>query len=214
MPIIERDPCLMQYFEDIACPDDVIIPTDDEHANALFPEHRWIYNKLLICDSQGITGAPHGVPSLSFQVFIKPIYNMYGVDVGGRVIQSKAELAASINAGHMWMALADGKHISSDAVVIGGEAQWWRHSVGEALAESVFDYWTVLAEERPQIERYCCDWLRTHLKGYSGAVKIETIGGKIIELYLRFADHWPDLYGAGWLDAIAEHRRESAASAG
>ena len=210
MPIIERDPWRMQYFEDIACPDDVIIPTDDEHAYALFPDHRWIYNKLLICDTQGIAGAPHGVPPPTFPVFSKPIYNMYGMGVGGRIIDSEAELAANINAGHMWMVLAQGEHVSSDAVVIGGEAQWWRHSIGEALAEGVFDYWTVLAEERPQIERYCGDWLRTHLKGYSGAVNIETIGGKIIELHLRFADQWPDLYGTGWLDAIVDlytHRR-------
>ena len=204
MPIIERDPWRMQYFEGIACPEDVTIPTDDEHAYMLFPEHRWIYNKLLICDTQDIAGAPHGVPPTSFPVFSKPIYNMHGMGVGGRVIHSETELAANINAGHMWMALAEGEHVSSDAVLIGGEAQWWRHSVGRALDEGVFDYWTVLAEERPDIERYCGDWLRTHLKGYSGAVNIETIGGKIIEVHLRFADQWPDLYGAGWLDAIVE----------
>ena len=204
MPIIERDPWRMQYFEDIDCPDDVTIPTDDEHAYMLFPDHRWIYNKLLVCDTQGVAGAPHGVPPPSFPVFSKPIYNMHGMGVGGRVIDSEAELAANMNAGHMWMALADGEHVSSDAVLIGGEAQWWRHSVGAALAEGVFDYWTVLAQERPEIERYCGDWLRTNLKGYSGAVNIETIGGRIIEVHLRFADQWPDLYGAGWLDAIVE----------
>ena len=62
MPIIERDPWRVQYFEQVSCPEDVIIPTDDEHAYELYPEFRWIYNKLLICDTQGIAGAPHGVP--------------------------------------------------------------------------------------------------------------------------------------------------------
>jgi hypothetical protein len=204
MPIIERDPWRMQYFENVDCPQDVVIPTDDEHAYELFPEHRWIYNKLLICDTQGIDGAPHGIPPPSFPVFSKPIYNMHGMGVGGRIIQSAEELAANISAGHMWMALADGEHVSSDAVVIGGEPQWWRHCIGKALGEGTFDYWTMLAEERPQIEKYCGDWLRKNLKGYSGAVNIETIGGKIIEVHLRFADQWPDLYGEGWLDAIVD----------
>lgn len=204
MPIIERDPWRMQYFEDIACPEDVIIPTDDEHAYVLYPEHRWIYNKLLICDTQGIRGAPHGVPPVEFPVFSKPIYNMHGMGVGGRVIASKEELAEHISAGHMWTTLADGEHVSSDVVVIGGEAQWWRHSVGKPLGEGVFDYWTVLAEDRPAIEDYCGSWLHENLKGYSGAVNLETIGGRIIEVHLRFADQWPDLYGAGWLDAIVE----------
>ena len=30
MPIIERDPWRTQYFERVACPDNVFIPTDDE----------------------------------------------------------------------------------------------------------------------------------------------------------------------------------------
>ena len=42
------------------------------------------------------------------------------------------------------------------------------------------------------------------MKGYSGAANVETIGGKIIEVHLRFADQWPDLYGEGWLEAIVE----------
>ena len=165
MPIIERDPWRMQYFENIACPDDVSIPTDDEHAYELFPEHRWIYNKLLVCDTQGLDGAPHGVPPPSFPVFSKPIYNMHGMGVGSRVFATQAELAANMHAGHMWMALAEGEHVSSDVVVIGGEAQWWRHCIGKALSDGVFDYWTMLAEERPAIEGYCGDWLRTQSQG-------------------------------------------------
>lgn len=204
MPIIERDPWRNQYFDHINCPQEVFIPTDDEHAYALFPEHRWIYNKLLVCDTQGIDGAPHGIPPPSFPVFSKPIYNMHGMGVGGRVIASEAELAVNIHAGHMWMHLAEGEHVSSDVVVIGGEPQWWRHCIGHALGQGVFDYWTMLAEERPVIEDYAGNWLRRNLKGYSGAVNIETIGGVIIEVHLRFADQWPDLYGANWLDAVVE----------
>jgi hypothetical protein len=204
MPIIERDPWRLQYFEQVDCPADVVIPTDDEHAYELYPDHRWIYNKLLICDTQDYAGAPHGVPPPAYPVFSKPIYNMHGMGVGGRIINSREELEANMTAGYMWMALADGEHVSSDAVVIGGEAQWWRHTVGKALGEGVFDYWTVQAAERPEIEQYCGDWLRKNLKGYSGAVNIETIGGRIIEVHLRFADQWPDLYGDGWIEAIVE----------
>jgi hypothetical protein len=35
-------------------------------------------------------------------------------------------------------------------------------------------------------------------------VNVETIGTKIIEAHLRFADQWPDLYGLGWLDAVVD----------
>jgi hypothetical protein len=33
-------------------------------------------------------------------------------------------------------------------------------------------------------------------------VNLETIGGRIIEVHLRFADQWPDLYGEGWVGAL------------
>jgi hypothetical protein len=204
LPIIERDPWRQQYFTGVACPDDVVIPTDDEHAYALYREHRWVYNKLLVCDTQGIDAAPHGVPPPGFPLFSKPIYNMHGMGVGGREVHSAEELEAHIAAGHMWMPLLTGEHVSSDAVVLGGEPQWWRHTTGKALGEGVFDYWTVQPDERPAIEDTCGRWLREHLRGYSGAVNLETIGGRIIEVHLRFADQWPDLYGRGWLPAIVE----------
>jgi hypothetical protein len=204
MPIVERDPWRQQYFEGVACPEDLVIPTDDETAYVLFPDYRWVYNKLLICEAQGIAAAPHGVPPESFPVFSKPIYNMFGMGVAGRVIEDAASLASNAHAGHMWMELLQGEHLSSDVALVGGEAQWWRHTSGAALEGGAFDYWTVLAEQRPELERYCETWLRQHLRGYTGMANLETIGGRIIETHLRFADQWPDLYGEGWLDAVVE----------
>jgi hypothetical protein len=68
----------------------------------------------------------------------------------------------------------------------------------------MFDYWVILEEARPDIEEYCGDWLRSRLKGYTGCVNFETIGAKIIEAHLRFADQWPDLYGPGWIEAVVD----------
>jgi hypothetical protein len=60
------------------------------------------------------------------------------------------------------------------------------------------------------LERYSREWIRAHLPGYTGMANVETIGGRIIEAHLRFADQWPDLYGDEWLEAVVrlyEHRR-------
>jgi hypothetical protein len=104
----------------------------------------------------------------------------------------------------MWMPLLHGEHVSTDTAVIDGEPVWWRHTIGETLDQGMFDHWIILGESRPQIEEYCGAWLRRHLKGYTGCVNFETIGGKIIEAHLRFADQWPDLYGPGWIDAVVD----------
>jgi hypothetical protein len=202
MPIVEKDPWRDQYFEGVACPENLIIPTDDMTAWTLYPAHRWVYNKLEICETQGIEAAPHGIAPPFFPVFSKPIYNMHGMGIGSHRVDSQAQLDAEPMAGCMWSRLLEGEHVSTDVAVTDGEPRWWRHTLGLSVGGGMFDYWTVLAERRPAIEDYCGTWLRKNLRGYSGCVNFETIGARIIECHLRFADQWPDLYGAGWLEAV------------
>ena len=202
MPICEADPWRMQYFQDVDCPDDVRIPTEDGDAWAWYPEHRWVYNKLEIALSQGFSSGPHGLDPDSFPVFSKPIYNMRGMGAGSRVLHSLKEYRHLQRPGHFWMPLLEGEHVSSDCAVVAGEPKWWRHVVGAPLADGMFDYWTVLAAPKPEIESACGDWIRRHFAYYTGMLNLETIGARIIEAHLRFSDQWPDLYGAGWTDAL------------
>jgi hypothetical protein len=202
MPIIEHDPWREQYFACIACPGDIVIPTDDADAYDLFSKYRWVYNKLLIAESQNIRCAPHGLVPPGFPVFSKPIYNMRGMGTGSCVIRSLDQWNRLQAPGHMWMEILSGEHVSTDVAVIDGKPHWWRHSTGEPLKGGMFDYWTVHAEARPTIESYCGEWLGHNLPGYTGMANFETIGGRIIECHLRFTDQWPDLYGAGWIEAV------------
>lgn len=202
MAIVERDPWRMQYFEDVDCPEDVFVPTDDPDCYVLYPEHRHVYNKLFICATQGIEHAPHGIEPRRFPVFSKPIYNLRGMGTGTGILHSLEEYRARQAPGNLWMELLEGEHVSSDAAVVDGRAVWWRHTVGHSLPDGMFDYWQVLSEARPAIERYCGDWTAHHLPGYTGMMNFETIGSRIIEAHLRFADQWPDLYGRGWVEAL------------
>ncbi len=202
MSIVERDPWRMQYFEDVSCPDDVFIPTEDQDCYRLFPEHRWIYNKLLVAEKQGLDCAPHGIEPQGYPVFSKPIYNLRGMGMETRVFGSADEYLVGRDPGHMWCTLLDGEHLSSDVAVVSGEAVWWRHVLAEPGPHATFDYWTVLAAARSEVEKHCAAWIRQHFSSYTGMMNLETIGGKIIEGHLRFADQWPDLYGEGWLDAL------------
>ena len=121
---------------------------------------------------------------------------------GSRVIRSSKKYKRYERPGHFWMTLLEGDHVSSDVVVVQGEPQWWRHTTGTPLEGGMFDYWTVMANPIPAVEAYCGDWLRRCLSNYTGMVNFETIGGKIIEVHLRFADQWPSLYEKGRLKAV------------
>ena len=200
MPIHEADPWRLQYFTHVKT--DVDITTEDSDAWQWYPAHRWVYDKLAIAQSQGIEAGPHGTKPPRFPIFSKPIVNLKRMGIGSRVLRSQADYEAHAAPGHFWMRLLEGRHVSSDLAVVDGEPRWWRHVTGKPAGGGTFDYWTIHAEPEPEIEARCGAWVRKHLAGYTGMLNLETIGGTIIEVHLRFADQWPDLYGPGWVDAV------------
>ena len=102
--------------------------------------HRHIYDRGFIAGSQGLESAPHGVSPPKFPVFSKPIVNLKGMGVGSRILRSRAEYEDNASAGHMWMTLLEGRHVSTDAALVAGEPQWWRHVTGVPLGDGAFDY--------------------------------------------------------------------------
>lgn len=202
MPVREADPWRMQYFDGIDCPDDVEIPTEDGDAWLWYPKFKWVYDKLAIAESQGVRCAPHGIDPDAFPVFSKPIYNMRGMGAGSGLLRTLKEYKHRQRPGHMWMECFEGEHVSTDCAIVDGHIAWQRHAVGTPLEGGMFDHWTVLAEGRPAVEDYLADWVEQYMAGYTGMLNFETIGARIIEVHMRFADQWPDLYGVGWVDAL------------
>jgi hypothetical protein len=194
----------MQYFEGIACPDNVNVPTEDGDAWRWNPEYKWVYDKLAVAESQGLACAPHGIDPDTFPVFSKPIYNMRGMGAGSGVLRTAREYKQRQRPGHFWMQLLEGEHVSTDVAVVNGEVKWQRHSAGTPLDGGMFDYWTVLAAPKPRIETYLANWVSKHMSGYTGMLNLETIDATIIEVHMRFADQWPDLYGDGWVEALVK----------
>jgi hypothetical protein len=202
MPFCEADPWRVQYFAGAECPRGVRIPTEDPDGFQWNPAHRWVYNKLLVAESQGLSCAPHGVRPPEFPVFSKPIVNLQGMGVGSCVLPDLAHYERHLTPGHFWMTLLEGEHVSSDIAVVRGRPQWWRHCRGTPGVQATFDYWTIEAGRRPELEPYLEAWVTQHLGSYTGMLNLESIGGRIIEAHLRVADQWPDLYEAGWLQAV------------
>jgi len=204
MPIVERDPWRLQYFEGIPCPPSVTISTEDSDSYLLYPKHRWIYHKLLVAESQGLRCGPHGVAPDDYPVFSKPAINLKGMGVGSCALHSAEEYQHHYSPGHMWMELLTGEHVSTDVAILLGHPVWWRHTRGISGAAGTFDYWIVESELRPDLVRGVGRWIEQFLSDYTGMLNVETINGKIIEGHLRFADQWPDLYGEGWVAALIQ----------
>ena len=88
MPIVERDPWRIQYFESAACPEDVFIPIEDSDAYKLYASHRWVYNKLTGAERQDLVCGLHGMEPPAYPVFSKSIYNMRGMGSRSRLLRS------------------------------------------------------------------------------------------------------------------------------
>ncbi len=202
MPICERDPWRDQYFENIPCPEDVLIPTDDTDAWSWYPAYNWIYDKLKIAASQGFACGPHGTTPPSYPIFSKPIVNLKGMGTGSCTIRSAQEMESRYTPGHFWLPLLKGTHISSDCALENGEIKWTRHATGISIGDGMFAHWILEAEPNPPLETYLTHWVHANMAGYTGMMNFETIGGKIIEVHLRFADQWCDLNGPGWIEAV------------
>lgn len=204
MPILVRDPWRRQYFDHIPCPDNVIVPIDDMDSWSLYPAERHVYDRLYVAVSQGLPAGPHGTTPPSFPVFSKPIVNLKGMGIGSRVITSMNDYEHSYEAGHFWMQLLQGPHVSTDCAVVKGSIVWARHATGTVFRDGMFRYWTIHKERNDALLHIIEDFAALHLPHYTGLLNVETIGDKIIEMHLRFADQWCDLYGAAWMHSVVD----------
>jgi hypothetical protein len=203
MPICERDPWRYQFFEGVACPEDVNVPTDDLDVYEWYPEFRWVYEKLKIAQSQNLLcGNTSNWPS-KFPVFAKPNINLRGMGLHSGEINTAAEFEA-LPEGHMWMPFFTGEHISTDCAIIRGEVKWIRHALGFPWHRGMFTHWVIEIKQRPELNQFLRTWVESNLGNYTGMVNFETIGGYIIEAHLRFADQWCDIYGKPWIGAVVE----------
>jgi hypothetical protein len=192
--LFTHDPATWEvYFTDMS------VPTDDSEAYEANPLHRWVYNKMLVCESQDMHCAPHGLKPDSFPVFSKPVYNLMGMGAGSMAINNESEYYENITPGHFWCPLLTGPHVSTDVAMVDGVVMWHANATATPGCGGTFDMWTL---DTSDIDTSVRDWLEENLRGYTGVANVEHIGGKIIECHLRAADQWPDLYGQNWSDAL------------
>lgn len=203
MPICERDPWRFQYFEKVFCPPDVKIPTDDIDSYEWYPKFRWVYEKLNIARSQNLASGLTGDVPAEFPVFAKPNINLKGMGLNSGVVHNRKEFDQLLT-GQMWMPLFTGEHVSTDCAIVNGEVKWIRHALGFPWHEGMFTHWVIETGQRIELESFLSGWVKRNMAGYTGMMNFETIGGKIIETHLRFADQWCDLYGRDWFDAMVK----------
>lgn len=204
MPFLSMPTWVEQYFVNVVCPKDVNVPVLDPDAYRINPKHNWAYNKLMIAEKQGLECGLFGLSPEKFPVIIKPVYNLRSMGTGIDIAHSEEEFNQKIKDGFMWETFFEGEHVSTDMAVEKGKMVWFCHCKGFPLNEGTFDYWEVETSERSELTAYLTSFLENNLSTYTGMVNFETIGGKIIEMHLRFTRQFPELHGPWFLQAVVE----------
>jgi len=189
MPFLGYNPKILNCYDKLSEPV-VDIPATDDTAWLYFKNERWVYNKLNIALSQNIECGPIGVKPSLYPVVVKPIYNMFGGGIGAQKINNSIQLENYRYPGCMWMEWLTGAHYSYDIMVLEGNPIWSITFEGHSIGKGMFDYWEVIKPSTSNIS-YVYDWIKTHLKSYTGCICLETIGEQsptIIEIHLRMGD--------------------------
>ena len=193
------------FLFDVAAPR-ADIGVSDAAAWRLNPRHRWVYDKLGLALSQGVTAAPAGVDPRDMglagdeRVFVRPITNLAGMAVGAHAARAEAVSHAP---GTFWCRYLDGEQSSTDCLVRDGEVVWFAHTVaGEEWQGGRPVYWRI-GVERPANEAVLARWVATNLPDYTGICNFELIGDTLIEAHLRGSNGFFDFYGPDFIPAWA-----------
>jgi hypothetical protein len=158
---------------------------EDEDADAWqrYPQLRWIYDRLQLCERLGYQCGPAGVaPPIDGQWFIKPQINLCGMGLGAQLY-----IGQPIPAGYFWMPCFEGQQLSVDLQLSKHSLYTVREVLTVAYEHGRPRWWTRLPAAPEYLDRVIPTWLLIELR-MAGVDKfnIEFVGGKIIEMHLRW----------------------------
>ena len=166
---------------------------EDFEAWNLFPELRWVFNKLEVALRLGHNAGPSGVPVLEAGYYIiRPAYNLYGMGLGAKKKWIDPDRdwndlleAQIVPPGYFWCEYFEGEQLSidfervrDDWVPICAMRGVLRDSTNDLRQ---FDFWErVSMPENFRLPRF----LKREIFR-SAFLNIEMKGGKIFEVHLR-----------------------------
>lgn len=167
---------------------------EDFQAWQAYLKHRWVFNKLELALRFGYDAGPACVPiTRSGEYVVRPIYNLYGMGVGAKVIDidiSRAkdmENHALIPPGYFWCEFFEGDQYSVDykrTLAPKGSMFAWEEvdtAKGERDINNLtkFKSWTKCKNRNILLPKFF-----NYIDGVPN-LNVEWIGDKVVEVHLR-----------------------------
>jgi hypothetical protein len=153
----------------------------------MFPQYRWLYDKMYLCQYQNIKYAPMPIKPKNYPVILKPITNLYGMGLNIKLINNEEEFYDNWYNNNFWMEFFTGKHYSYDIIILNGNIQFFVcfEGIKDDIIIGKFKYWIYIKTDLPFIIKQL---IKDKFNKYSGVLNIEIIDDKIIECHLRMGD--------------------------
>jgi len=171
---------------------------EDYQAWELYPQYRWVFNKLEIALKLGYRAGPACTPLPStlnhYKVIIRPIYNLYGMGIGAKVCTFIPEIDndfiihhGHIPPGYFWCEYFEGTHYSIDYKATNASKdslfRWesFHAMIGEHSEKNLtkFTKWKCVKSPKIKLPAFLNKIIDIDF------LNIELIGNKIIEIHLR-----------------------------
>lgn len=166
---------------------DNTIPMFDSTAYKQNPQHKFVYDKLFIAQSQFI---PSGELSTAkdFPLFIKPRWgHKTSSSKDCYKIKSMEELQPFLHKKNMmWSSFIDAKESMTDFILINGEIVYQITYVYSEEQYGFADVWKLISSENKPPQEVV-EWVQRHMTGYTGPLNVQYRDTVIIEVGLRFA---------------------------
>ena len=183
---------------------------DDIEAWSLYPQHRWLFNKLDVALRLGYDAAPVVVPvTQSGKYVVRPIYNLYGMGIWATVEELHPDLLFSDHAvgkpGTFWCEYFEGDHLSVDYRFKNGKFTPFdaMHGVVDDSNLSKFNMWVKI--NAPTFVSNLPNWLPKDVE----KINVEWRGNKIIEIHLRTGNDFMHDLAVGTVATPVWHKNEN-----
>lgn len=162
---------------------------EDWDAWNMYPQHRWLFNKLELSLRLGYCAGPTPAPvPVTGDYIVRPIYNLSGMGAGAVLMNLEAGRVYDFPPSYFWCERFVGDHLSVNYE--------WRASrllpVHTSVAEpdfnnlSRFKRWTKIGHRDLELP----NWISS--LRFVPKINIEFIGDKIIEIHLRHGVDFPN----------------------
>ncbi|MHA2063032.1 MAG: hypothetical protein ACXABY_01490 [Candidatus Thorarchaeota archaeon] len=174
------------------------VPANDSEAWAMYPIHRWVYDRLELATITGLSSGPCGVdpPSAAYPIVVKPVMNLTSSVSDSTLVHGFNSYKDVCRQGFMWQEFSKECPERLNFAVVEGRVVWTAvATTGVEGDYGILPLWYELyTDSRPEVVK----WIKLFLGTYTGCLQVDVRGSHVLSVSLRFTPLFSYFFGDEW----------------